>query len=351
MKLQFIALALFLSVAITGHSQTKSENLFYMIDTPESFASFKNNVGQISIVCPQTFFVSKDGVISGSLDKRVLKIAKANNIKVMPLIVNKGFNQQLLHDIVSNPVSRQRSIEMMLAYAKRYKLDGWQFDLEGLHLNDKDYFTLYFKETAEAFHKQGLQLSAALVHMLENVGGPRPYHLFLYENWRAGYAMKELSEIGDFISIMTYDQHTRRTPPGPVAGKEWVEEIVKYLLAEGVSPDKLSLGIPSYSVHWYADYTEEKGGFTNGRQIGYTDLQHLLGKSEATPQWHEKAGCNYAFWENGGVFEYVFIEDGQSLQPKLDILQKYKLRGISVWVLGSEAPDFWTVLEKSVTKK
>jgi spore germination protein YaaH len=77
----------------------------------------------------------------------------------------------------------------------------------------------------------------------------------------------------------------------------------------------------------------------------------LLGKSEATPQWHEKAGCNYAFWDNGGVFEYVFIEDSQSLQPKLDILQKYKLRGISVWVLGSEAPDFWTVLEKSVTKK
>jgi len=351
MKLQFIALALFLSVAITGHSQTKSENLFYMIDTPESFASFKNNVDQISIVCPQTFFVSKDGVISGSLDKRVLKIAKANNIKVMPLIVNKGFNQKLLHDIVSNPLSRQRSIEMMLAYAKRYNLDGWQFDLEGLHLTDKDDFTLYFKETAEAFHKQGLQLSAALVHMLENVGGPRAYHLFLYENWRAGYAMKELSEIGDFISIMTYDQHTRRTPPGPVAGREWVEEIVKYLLAEGVSPNKLSLGIPSYSVHWYADYTEEKGGFTNARQIGYTDLQHLLGKSEATPQWHEKAGCNYAFWDNGGVFEYVFIEDGQSLQPKLDILQKYKLRGISVWVLGSESPDFWTVLEKSVTKK
>ena len=351
MKLKYFALAMFMAIAFSGWSQTKSENLFYMVDTPESFASFKNNVSQISIVCPQTFKISKDGVISGSLDRRVLKIAKANNIKVMPLVVNKGFNQQLLHDIVTSPTSRRRSIDMMLEYAKRYKLDGWQFDLEGLHISDKESFTLYFKETAEAFHKEGLQLSAALVHMLENVGGPLPYHLFLYENWRAGYAMKELSELGDFISIMTYDQHTRRTPPGPVAGREWIEQVVKYLLSEGVSPSKLSLGIPSYSVHWFADYTEERGGFTNGRQIGYDDLQHLLGKNEATPVWHEKAGCNYAFWDNGGVFEYVFIEDGQSLQPKLDILQKYKLRGISVWVLGKEAPDFWTVLEKSVTKK
>lgn len=351
MKQQIITLTLFFCFVQAGHTQIKSENLFYMIDTPESFNSFKANVDQISIVCPQAFFVSEDGVISGSVDKRILKIARANNIKVMPLIVNKGFNQQLLHEIVSTPTSRKRSMEMMLEYAKKYGLDGWQFDLEGLHISDRDNFTLYFKETAETFHKEGLQLSAALVHQFENVGGPSAYHLFLYENWRAGYAFKELSEIGDFISIMTYDQHTRRTPPGPVSGTEWMEKIIQYLLAEGVSPDKLSLGIPNYSVHWFADYSEEKGGFTNGRQIGYIKLQHLLGKYNTAPLWHEKAGCNYAMWDNGGVFEYVFIEDSHSLKPKLDILKKYKLRGISVWVLGSEDPDFWTVLQQTVTKK
>ncbi|GJM35281.1 MAG: glycosyl hydrolase [Saprospiraceae bacterium] len=322
-----------------------------MVDTPESFESFKTNVGQISIVCPQTFLVSKEGVLTGMMDKRVLEIAKANQVKVMPLIVNKGFDQQLLHDIVSNPESRKRSIDMMLEYAERYGLDGWQFDLEGLHISDRDDFTLYFKETAEAFHKVGLQLSAALVHIFENVGGPSAYQLFLYENWRAGYAIKELSEIGDFISIMTYDQHTRRTPPGPVAGKEWVEAVVKYLLAEGISPDKISMGIPSYSVHWFADYTEERGGFSNGRQISYDKVQHLLGKNEVTPLWHEKAGCHYVFWDNGGVFEYVFIENGESLKPKLDILKKYKLRGISVWRLGAEAPEFWEVLAGEVVKR
>lgn len=351
MNLKFNTLLLFLCVIFAGHTQTKSENLFYMVDTPESFGSFKANVDQISIVCPQTFFVSNEGVITGTMDKRVLDISKANDVKVMPLIMNKGFNQETLHEIVSNPTSRKRSIEMMLELAKQHKLDGWQFDLEGLHISDRDDFTLFFKETAEAFHKEGLQLSAALVHMFENVGGPSAYHLFLYENWRAGYAMKELSEIGDFISIMTYDQHTRRTPPGPVAGKEWVEKIVDYILKEGVSPNKLSLGIPNYSVHWFADYSEKNGGFTNGRQIKYNRVQHLLEKFDATTLWNEKAGCNYAIWDNGGVNEYVYIENGKSLKTKLDILKKYKLRGISVWVLGSEAPDFWTVLQQNVTKK
>ena len=218
-----IILALVLAIPAVTSAQTKSENLFYMINTPESFESFKTNVGQISIVCPQTFLVSKESVLSDSVDPRVLQLAKANKVKVMPLIVNSGFNQKLLHDIVSNPVARKRSIEMMLTYAKQYALDGWQFDLEGLHISDRDNFTLYYRETAEALHAAGLQLSAAIVHATANVGGPSAYHLFLYENWRAGYDLKSLGEIGDFLSIMTYDEHTRRTPPGPVAAPVWME--------------------------------------------------------------------------------------------------------------------------------
>lgn len=330
--------------------QTSSENLFYMVNSPSSFESFKANVDQISIVSPQTFLISENGVISGSLDPRVLEIAKNNKIKVMPLIVNKGFDRKLLHDIVSNPVARKRSIEMMIEYANRYGLAGWQFDLEGLHISDKDDFTLYFKETADAFHKVGLKLSAALVHSTDVVGGPSEYHRFLFESWRAGYSLKELAQAGDFLSIMTYDQHTRRTPPGPVAGIDWVEKVVGHLLSEGVPAEKLSLGIPSYSVHWFADYTPERGGFSNGRQIRYDMVEHLIGRFEPVIKWNEQSQCNYAVWSNAGTYEYLFIENGKSLKPKLDLLKKYNLRGISVWSLGGEAPDFWSTLKKGTKK-
>lgn len=340
-----------LALAFQSEAQVVSENLFYMTDTPEGFESFKKNINQISIVCPQGFFISHEGVLSGSVDHRILELAKSNKIKVMPLIVNSGFNSQLLHTIVSTPQVRKRSIRMMLDYAKQLGLDGWQFDLEGLNIADRDSFTVYFKETALALHAAKLQLSAAVVHTVENVGGPTPYHSFLFENWRAGYSFKELAEAGDFLSIMAYDQHTRRTPPGPVAGVDWVERIIQYLISEGVPTEKISLGIPDYSVHWFPDYTEDRGGFCNGQQIGYNLVQHLLGKYNAQLTWNEKAGCNYAVWDNDGVYEYMYIEDAQSLKPKLGILEKYKLRGISVWVLGREDPQFWTVLQKQTTAK
>ncbi|SKB27247.1 glycosyl hydrolase family 18 protein [Daejeonella lutea] len=348
---RFTLLIVLLITYAGANSQTRSENLFYMVNTPESFESFRANVSQISIVCPQTFLVSKEGTLSGTVDQRVLALAKANNVKVMPLIVNSGFDQKLLHDIVTNPVARKRSIEMMLEYAKKYDLDGWQFDLEGLSIRDMADFTLYFKETAEALHKNKLQLSAALVHATENVGGSSAYHLFLYENWRAGYDFKALAEIGDFISIMTYDQHTRRTPPGPVASPEWMEKVIKHLLAQGVKPEKLSMGIPNYSVHWFTDFTAERGGFANGRSAKYPMVQQLLGQNNAKKMWHEKGQVNWATWDNEGVYEYLFIEDAQSLKPKLDLLKKYKLRGISVWVLGGEDPEWFTVLKKETVRK
>lgn len=343
MRHQFL-IFMFSIASIASQKAIAQENLFYMTDDPESFGSFEKNAAQISIVCPQTFAVSKEGVITGSVDRRILEIAKANKIKVEPLIVNKGFTSDVLHALLSNPVARRRAITMMLLYARQYHLQGWQFDMEDLNIADRDNFTSFFKQTADSLHPNNLQLSAAVVHAVENVGGTTAFHDFLFEDWRAGYNFRELAEAGDFISIMSYSEHTRRTTPGPVAGIHWVERIINYLLQEGVPPGKLSLGIPSYSDYWFTDYTAEKGGFPNGRGVGYAEVQYLLGKYNAKPVWNADAGCNYAVWDNDGLYEYLFIEDAQSLKLKLDLLKKYKLRGISVWVLGREDPAFWTTL-------
>ena len=348
---RILILTAFVFGLLSGSAQYKSENIFYMTDAPDSYESFIKNLRQISMVCPQTFLISRDGVLSGSMDRRVIDSAKKYKIQVVPLIVNSGFTAPLLHQIVGNPIARKRSIQMMLEYARIYQLDGWQFDLEGLHISDKDSFTAYYKETAQALHAAGLTLSAAVVHQVEKVGGTTPYHNFLFESWRAGYDLKAMAAHGDFLSIMSYDQHTRRTPPGPVAGYTWVERVIQFLLSEGVPAEKISMGVPSYSVRWFPDYTEERGGFSNGQQIPYKTVQHYLAKNNPTVQWDEKGKCHYAVWDNDGVNEYMYIEDARSLQAKLQLLKQYKLRGISVWALGREDPAFWNILSAETTAK
>ena len=62
---------------------------------------------------------------------------------------------------------------------------------------------------------------------------------------------------------------------------------------------------------------------------------------QATLVWDDREKASYAFWSNAGVFEHVWIEDARAFAAKLELVRKYKLRGYSVWVLGTEDPRVW----------
>jgi spore germination protein YaaH len=344
----FSILILLLFGVLPAFGQQPLEALFYYVDRETSFESFREHIGQISIVAPTVYQVDEDGVVWGAVDPRVLELARKHKVDVMPLIKNPGFDQEKLHKLLANPQARARAIESMVGECKRYGYLGIQFDFENLNINDRDAFTRFYAETAKAFHKEGFLLSAAVVHRPEQYPGPTKYFKWLFKNWRAGYDLKALAEIGDFISVMTYSQHTRRTPPGPNAGIPWVKKNIDYFL-KYVPAEKLSLGIPVVSQHWYTEQDDEKY-LVNARSwsesLTYKEALALTERFNAKLTWLEDQKVPFTFFENGGLFEYIFFENARSFRHKLDLVKEYKLRGFSVWVIGSEDPGIWDVLRK-----
>jgi spore germination protein YaaH len=166
----------------------------------------------------------------------------------------------------------------------------------------------------------------------------------MYDYWRGAYDYKALADTLDFISYMTYAQHTGGSPPGPVAGFPWVEECLKYALSLGVPPEKISLGIAGYSDWWYPAYDEKSGSRLRGSDISYTRGMEILGRAGVTPVWDDVQKAQFAQWENKGVFELAWLEDARAFAAKLELVRKYKLRGYSVWKLGDEDPRTWEVV-------
>lgn len=329
--------------SFSGYSQNKPERLFYYVNRESSFESFKSHIDQIDIIAPVAYNVDEDGIVWGDVDPRVLELANEHHVKVMPLIHNPKFNQEMLHELLSSEVARKRAIETLLDECQRYNYHGIQFDFENLHINDKDLFTQFFKETAAALHAHGFKLSAAVVHRPEKYPGPTKYFKWLYKNWRAGYDLQALAEIGDFLSVMTYSQHTRRTPPGPNAGIPWVKKNIAYFLSQ-VPPEKLSLGIPVVSQHWRTEQDDEKylaHARSWSRSLSYSEAMALSERYGAKLQWIEDQQVHFTFFENGGLFEYIFFEDARSFAAKVDLMKTNKLRGFSAWVIGSEDPAIW----------
>lgn len=345
-------IACFATVALTLAATTAPlkaqdiERLFYYTDNEDAYESLVANIDRVSVIAPAGYSVDADGIVWGEVDPRVLALARENGVPVMPLVVNPGFDQEMLSQLLANPEARARAVHWMLEECRRHGYWGIQFDFENVSIEDRDRLTEFYREMAAALHPEGFKLSIAVVHRPTDFPGPTRYHKWLFRNWRAGYDLQALGEIGDFISVMSYAQHTRRTPPGPLASVPWQEQVIEYFL-EFVPADKLSLGIPTGSQHWYTsqeDRITPELARSYSENISWKRAAALIERYDAELEWSDAHQVSYAFFPRGGTFEWIFLEDARSFNAKLDLVRRRGLRGFSVWVLGTEDPAIWEAL-------
>ena len=336
-----IIILLSLPTAATSQ-QPGGERLFYITSSPDAIASFEKNARSASIAGPQSYRVDAEGNLTGQVPESILAIAGKNKVPVMPLIVNPGWNLELFHKLVNNSAARARMIASMVSLGKQHGFWGWQFDFEQIHVGDRDSLSRFYREAADALHANGMKLSIAVYPDPGDLQNASEYHKWLWDYLVGAYDLKALADAGDFITLMTYLQHTPRTPPGPVGGLPYMERVIRTALAQGVKPNQLSLGIAFFSMNWRTEWTAERKGYSWGRGLGWKAVTDLVQKSGATVRWDAVQGASEARWEQHGVFEYAWIEDATALTPKLELQKRYGLRGISVWRIGQEDPRVWT---------
>ncbi len=325
------------------------ESVWYARNNDESVLSFVANAARISLVSPQVFALDSAGDITGSIDPRVIAAARAHAVKLVPLVMNPGFSQSAIHRVLTWPAARAHAVRSLAALCRDNQLDGIQLDIENVHVSDRDAFTSFVRESTDSVHRAGCSLSAAVVPRTGEPTGPSSYHRYIDENWRNAFDYKALADTLDFISYMTYAQHTGGSTPGPVAGFPWMEASLRHVLSLGVPPSKISLGIPAYSDYWFAAYDTVAGARMRGDDIAYPALMEIMAKAGVTPAWDATQKARFAQWESHGVFELAWVEDARAFKAKLALVRRYKLRGYSVWLLGLEDPATWSILGR-VTK-
>lgn len=320
------------------------EAVFYMTGSEASLESFRRNAGRIDVVAPQTFSVEGDGLVWGEVDPQVLETARSHGVKVMPLVHNPGFDQEAIHELLDDSAARARAVATLVELAERHDLHGWQFDFEHVYFTYRDRLTDFFQEAARALRPRGYVLSIAVV---PDDGAHRStrHGRWHRANWSGAYDLAALAEAGDFISLMTYDQHGRLTTPGPVAGLPWSRRMVLRALEAGVPLEKLSLGIPAYSRLWQTVQQGEEEPRVGSTGLGHRRAASLIERHGAEPLWLPEQGTHQVAWEIDGIRQWLFLEDRRSFTAKLGLLEEFPgLRGISVWVLGLEDPGVWDLL-------
>ena len=306
---------------------------------------FRERASSIDVISPQVYAVDSLGNVRGGVPERLFEEARESNTRLMPLIMNPGFNQDIIHALLDDVEAQQKTIDFMVAEGLEHGFWGWQFDYENIDYRYKDRFTAYFERAANALQANGMTASVAVVPTNDQAdeGG---FSRYMQNNWRGNFDMAALAEAGDFISLMTYAQHGGPTAPGPIAGLPWMRRMLDYALEQGVPPEKISIGLPFYSGYWHPDWFSDGSVRVRGNEVHFERADSLLAANDAERIWLPEHGVTYGFWPEHGIFHWVFLENERSMRAKLDLVAEYPgLRGVSIWVLGAEDPKVWPLLD------
>jgi spore germination protein YaaH len=342
MRILSILLLVFLGTPLV-HAQPKA--LFYMTSSAQSLESFYSHADKIDLLVPTWYSTDVHGLVWGGPNPEVMQVARAHHVAVMPIIIASAMGPEQYHQFLDDATARHVMEQALIRECRQNSYLGIQFDFEDISWQDKDALSKAVAEAAAALHSAGYQLSIATVPNAPGHASETAYSAWMFRDWRGAYDLKALAQSVDLICLMTYDQHTRYTPPGPVAGYLWVVENLKYALAV-VPKNKLSLGIALYGYHWFAE-APPGGKNTPNPSAEYISSQSALQLAHtygAKLQWDTTDKTAWFYFYRAGDREWVFFTDASTFAAQYDLVKQYDLEGFCSWVLGEEDPSIWQLL-------
>lgn len=342
-----LCLILLVSLFCCASSQAKPVALFYLTDSPDSIRSFMAHKDKIDLLVPTWYSVDEDGLVTGAPNSTVLEAASKDSLPVMPILAL--FGKKKFHDLAASEEAQKRMNEAMIRECKLHGYKGFQFDFENVNYLDKDALTAVVRNSAAALHQANFQLTIATVPNAPGYPGKGGFAKWIYTDWRGAYDLAALSKYVDLICLMTYDQQTRWTMPGPVAGWQWTMDNLNYAL-QSVPREKLSLGIPLYGYHWFTNAPtvdkatgEEKPNAT-GDYIGTEDALQLATAFGGKVEWDPIDHSAWFYFYRDQMREWVFFTDRRTFSDRYQLVADQKLQGFCSWVLGTEDPEIWSLL-------
>ncbi len=285
---------------IPGYEADRTKNIrdfprSYKVKSIESW--YGNNLSDI------IYFSIKPG-LNGSLDLSSIKERDLERLKN----INNFFNTELHISVSGNsdrffPVSsdenlREIFIKNLYDFCRDNNFSGVDFDWEFPQTEEEiNKFYLLISDTVNLFNSNNMTVSAA-------VSRHRPLNQEIYNKL-------------NIINLMTYDFVGRHS-----TYESTVEAVEYMMIAYGIPPGKIKLGIPFY------------GRIYNGRHPQYWS------KAMSYSQIRD----NFASESSGDEAGGYYFNDIETVIKKTNYAKENNLGGVMIWELGQDTLDEYSLL-------
>lgn len=301
--------------------------------------SFRANADNLTHVIPEWLHVNRTGtdLDSNDWDPRItphnldlVTTARQHHVQIHPILNNAEegfFDPERVHKLFASPLRQQQLAGDVRAWLQKERFQGINVDFENLHDADYRKMPAFLRMLGDTLHAAGLQLSTDV------------------EVSTDGSRLTEFSNLCDFVVLMAYDEHYEGGDPGPISSIGWyytqLNRALKY-----VPNEKLVVGLGNYAYDWVeGDSTES---------ISYQEA--LLRAQDNHPDEHPEQVVDFDSYALNTTFEYTDEKNRQHEVWALDAVSAYDqwllakrrdVRGAAVWMLGTEDPSIWRVLNRA----
>jgi len=296
-----------------------------------SLSALKTNSDILTEIAAAWYTIDGAGNIKGKTNQQVIESAKNENIKNLALIQNLSqgnFSGTVARSFLSDG-NRKNAVNNIYNLVKNNNYAGINLDIEFVAASDKDNFNKFVKEVSDKLHQDGKLVTLSI-----------PAKTASTSSWHAAYDYSVLAQYADQIAIMTYDEHWFGGTPGPVASISWVKQVVEYSL-KYISRDKLLIGIGYYGYDW-----GKEGTYVSPQKVNF-----LIAQYKVFPMWDDTSSSPYfKYVDAWGQSHVVWYENTKSVQRKLDLLNKYQVKGIAIWEIGFLDGNTWESIREGFAK-
>ena len=310
-------------INLVWHQSTSTES-------NDAMAEMTAEMTGVNVISPTWFSVTDGtGTISSLASADYVKLTHEAGREVWGLIdnFNEAFDETT--DLAYASV-RSRIIEQLLAEAASCGMDGINVDFENLKEAGIPHYLQFLRELTSAAHAQNLVVS---------VDTPVPQAYTMY------YQRGEQARFVDYMIDMAYDEHFAGSEEaGSVSSLLFVQQAVEEM-TRVMPADQVICGIPFYTRVW----TEKFGqSAITSEVLGMDGAKNYAKENQMTETWDASLGQNVATVETSDARYTIWMEDEQSMEEKLKVIQSADLAGVAEWKLGFECADVWSLISEYI---
>lgn len=280
----------------------------------------------LNVISPTWFKVSDNaGNFESYATQKYVDQAHDMGLEVWALLENIEYANEIdITSILSSSESRTHLINGLIEEVLTYGIDGINVDLEQIPRDCGEHYIEFIRELSIPCRLNGIVLS------IDN---------YVPTGYTEHYHRKEQGIVADYVIIMGYDEHYAGSDEaGSVASIDFVETGIK-MTVEQVPANKVINAVPFYTRIW-----ETKGDSVSSQAVDMATAKEYVRGHNIDVVWDDATCQNYGEYTSGDTLYQVWMEDEDSLEVRLNVMQNYGIGGIAEWRLDFEDHAVWDLI-------